>query len=284
MLKRIATLALLLAVAVAARQACCAEASEARTIEAAPKAASRAPAETKRIAAAGGEEWQTRLGKALERKITLEFVDTPFNDCAKFLGEVTDANLVLDPLLRAPGMPISLKVQNMPASDVLSWFCRLAGAEWELRDHAIHIAPSKDGGARTRMAEMAAPEGAATTTASTRDGARLRVRLASGGEIEADGAALAQAPGMAEQMVEEFFDPAKDGLLCYRGIPGGCTLEELRELCAAAAPKAKLQLVHGLLLVSGDDSRELRRVATLMRQLLLSQHKETPAVEKNARP
>jgi hypothetical protein len=58
----------------------------------------------------------------------------------------------------------------------------------------------------------------------------------------------------------------------------------LRELCAAVAPKVHLQVVRDMLLVSGDDARELRRVATVMRQLLLAQRKDAPAAEKSSRP
>jgi len=290
MLKRVTAIIVVLAVALAAREVRCADSSPAPAAKvgesvAAPKAAVPAPTAEPGSKAAADEEWKAKYQKALERRITFEFVDTPFVDCVEFLRTVANVNLVLDQaLLHQPATTVSLRVQDMPISDALSWLTRLAGAEWELRDQAVHIQPGKDAAQPKAGPQPGRTEEAARDAGGARPAGRLRVRLANGAEVEADQGALAQFPGLTERMLEEFFDSSKDGVLCYRALPPGRSLEDLRELCALIAPKARLQMAQNLLLVSGDDARELRRVAALMRQLLLAQRKDAPTTEKDRRP
>jgi len=290
MLKRVAVFVAMLAVAILVRQVGCEEAAappEARSANnvSAPKAASRDQINRVGRAAAADEEWKAKYQKALDRRITFEFVDTPFTEGVNFLQTISNVNFVVDPVLeREQGNTVSLKAQDMPISDALSWLSRLAGADWELRDQAIYISPRKDAARPKAGPQHARAEGAAPEAVGARPAGRLRVHLANGAEVEADQGVLAQFPSVAEEMLEEFFDPAKDGMLCYRALPPGRSLEDLRELCAAVAPKVHLQVVRDMLLVSGDDARELRRVATVMRQLLLAQRKDAPAAEKSSRP
>jgi hypothetical protein len=107
-----------------------------------------------------------------------------------------------------------------------------------------------------------APTGrdAGPTTASTgRDAGaanRIRVRLANGNEMEAEGGALAQ---VQSEILEAFFDPAKDGLLVYK-LPRqhSAALPALRQRLSEVAAKSKLDYdeILELVTISGTDAVE----------------------------
>ena len=248
-----------------------------------PKAASREPAAAANPALSD-ERLKAKLRKVLEQKVRFEFTDVPFQNCVDTLGTLTGQNLVIDPAIQGQQALINLKVQDMPVSDALSWLSRLAGAEWELRDNAIYILPRRDAAPPKADTQPGKTKVAAPAADGARPCNRLRVHLANGAEVEADQGVLAQFPGLSEQVLEEFFDPAKDGMLCYQGLPPGRSLENLRDLCAVVAPKARLQMVKDLLLIFDDDAHALHRVATVMRHLLLAQRKDSAAAQNDNRP
>jgi hypothetical protein len=109
---------------------------------------------------AGDDAWKTDLQKKLERKVSFEFVDTPFKDALTFIRQLADANMVIAPEAVQAGLgeqAISLRVRDMELSKALGWLCQVAGSKYELRNGAVFIF------------RPAPPEGAAAPRGTTQN-------------------------------------------------------------------------------------------------------------------
>jgi hypothetical protein len=97
------------------------------------------------------------------------------------------------------------------------------------------------------------------------------VKLPNGSEIEADQSILNSNPGIAGAILEQCIDPARDGLLVFHLEKSAAAdaLEKLRPLASKVAGKTALEYDERtqLLLVTGGEPTDLRRVATLIREL-----------------
>jgi hypothetical protein len=108
----------------------------------APKAAAEKPAQPKPDAPEA-ENPEARIKQALEKRITFDFVDTPFRDTLAFLQNLLNVNVVVDPGFDA-ATTVTLKVNDMKAANALEWIVKLAGATMEIRNEAIFIQPVKE--------------------------------------------------------------------------------------------------------------------------------------------
>ena len=81
------------------------------------------------------------LRKALERKVTFDFVDMPLQEAIQFLQTLTKATVILDPAaLKESGAvstPISLRMEDKPLGFALKMILGLAGLDYTLKDEAI---------------------------------------------------------------------------------------------------------------------------------------------------
>lgn len=78
---------------------------------------------------------------ALERRVSFEFVDTPFTKALQSLQALAEVTIVLDPEVteEADDPPITLKVVDMPLIAAVRWVARLAGLKCDLKDGAIYL-------------------------------------------------------------------------------------------------------------------------------------------------
>jgi hypothetical protein len=88
-------------------------------------------------------EWEKQLKEKLQKKVTFDFKDTGFGDAVSFLTTVLQVESILvDQALK--DKPVSLRVSDMSGQAAVSWICKLAGAKWELKAHAIVISSAKN--------------------------------------------------------------------------------------------------------------------------------------------
>ena len=84
------------------------------------------------------------IAKTLERKVSFEFVDTPFNDAIGFLRSLANSAFIVDPAVLKNGPPmINLRVKDMKMDQALEWILKLCELEYEIRDQAIFISKQK---------------------------------------------------------------------------------------------------------------------------------------------
>jgi len=84
------------------------------------------------------------LRKALEKKTSFEFVDTPLVEALKFVETVSGATIVADPAaLTAVPPAINLRVTDMSCSLALRWILRLADLNYVLHGDAVVVVRRK---------------------------------------------------------------------------------------------------------------------------------------------
>jgi hypothetical protein len=141
----------------------------------------------------GDEPWKNELMQKLEKKVSFEFVETPFSEAIAFLRQLSNVNIVVDPAVRQETPELSLRVTDMSMASALRLMCRVAGTKYELQDHAIYVSFEE-------KAQRVRPESKIPATA------KLRVRLADGSELEADGSIFAARPDLLERVINRFLD------------------------------------------------------------------------------
>ncbi|HLX63666.1 MAG TPA: STN domain-containing protein [Planctomycetota bacterium] len=206
-----------------------------------------------------------RIKKALSRKVSFEFVDTPLADGIEFIRHLANVAIIMDPRVVAAGKdktPISLRVADMDMDKALQWILKLAELEYKVQDQAIYIAAPN-------VADAADVEKKARGDAG--DGS-LRVRFTGGDMLEADAALLRANPQFAQELVSLAYDPARDGILVLvpgRDFPQGVRVPAFMDSAMKIAPDAKLEFDDNLrlLYVRSDNAGDLRRVNTLARAL-----------------
>jgi len=213
------------------------------------------------------------IEKALERKISFDFVDTPLKEALAFLREIAKVNFVLDaPIGKKHNPQVNLRVADMPLSQALGWVCKLTECKWEIAGGAVHIAMqaavvAKQG--KGEQAEDAEPQPPLPLPPEQPpQSKKLRVRFADGTEVEAEGALLDEQPDLAKKLLDRALDPSRDGILAYR-VGDADEAATLTKQIAKFAPKAKTEYDEGneLLIVTADEPATLRRAASLMRKL-----------------
>ncbi|MFC1805564.1 hypothetical protein ACFL09_01110 [Planctomycetota bacterium] len=94
------------------------------------------------LADKAGDDEATRKIKELLRtkKVSFDFVDTPFQDALSFIRALLNVNLVIDPKINTK-QTLTLTVKDMNVGAALQWMLRLGGAAMEVRDGAVYVAP-----------------------------------------------------------------------------------------------------------------------------------------------
>lgn len=82
-------------------------------------------------------KWMNTLHETMEKKISFEFLDTPLSEAIYFLG----SSIIMSPELAEKETPITLKVNNVARKDVIAQVCKLAHADWDIRNEAIFVYP-----------------------------------------------------------------------------------------------------------------------------------------------
>jgi hypothetical protein len=95
------------------------------------------------------ELWRRRTNEALRKKVTFDFVETPFQDVATFLSSLVDVTIVLDPKGVRNDTSITLRVSEMPLQDAWTQACKLAGVVHTVMDEALFVTTA------ARMKEVA---------------------------------------------------------------------------------------------------------------------------------
>lgn len=100
------------------------------------------------LAAAGEKPAEPEEKKGLQKKLRLEFVDTPAEECFKFIQGSTEVNIIIDPACKATDKtPVTLRLANTTLRDVLTWVCELSGRQYEIRDGVVYVTP-REGAAK----------------------------------------------------------------------------------------------------------------------------------------
>ena len=174
-----------------------------------------------------------RIKKALARKVSFEFVDTPLADAIEFIRHLANVAIVVDPRVVAAGkdkVAISLRVADMDLDKALQWILKLAELEFKVQDQAIFIAaPAVQEPAEAEKK----PRGADAADGS------LRVRFANGDTLEADAALLRANPQLAQELTSLAYDPARDGVLVLvpgRDFPQGVRVPAFMDSAKKIAP------------------------------------------------
>ncbi|NQT53912.1 hypothetical protein HQ576_17785, partial [bacterium] len=76
--------------------------------------------------------------KALEKRLSFDFVNTPLADVAAFLSGILKVSLVVDPEL-PKDTTLSLKAKDMKAAHAVSWVAEAAGGRMVVERGAVYI-------------------------------------------------------------------------------------------------------------------------------------------------
>jgi len=87
------------------------------------------------------DDWLAEVRQRMERKVTFDFMDTPFLDTLTFLQSLCKMNIVFEPGLEAAKgkQLVSLKVTDMSVTLALQWLCRVNECEYDLRNGALYV-------------------------------------------------------------------------------------------------------------------------------------------------
>jgi len=208
-----------------------------------------------------------KIKKALARKVTFEFVDTPLSDALNFIQQLCNVSIVLDPKAVANGKDqgqVNLRVADMEAGVALQWILKLGELEYKIKDQVIFVSAPAD---RNIAEKIPRKENDAAANAGI-----LRARFATGDAIEADAALLRQFPHLAQEILSFGYDPAKDKILALapgRDFPAPVSVTIFVESAKTVAPDAQYNFDENLklLFVRSKDDNDLRRVNAIARAL-----------------
>ncbi|NQT51056.1 hypothetical protein HQ576_03350, partial [bacterium] len=82
------------------------------------------------------EAWERELRAKLEEEVSIDFKQTPLEDCVKQLAAIGKVNIVLDPAA-ARETPITIEHTRMPLDALLRWVARFASLRYCVRDGAV---------------------------------------------------------------------------------------------------------------------------------------------------
>ena len=229
------------------------------------------------------EAWRAQFDKALDRRVTFEFVETPVMECIRFLQTLAKLNIVVAPKAFGDGEPptVNLKVTNMRLETALTWVCRVAGLEWEMEDQAIHIFKQEPERAAEREEnQVKLPKGKVPPARET----RIRIKLSAEREIEISWAGLKALPGLTAALIDLAIDPADLGLMAYH-VPNEKDLGGISDVLRKVIPDIQVEYARdiGLLVVTGDEL-PLRRANVVMRALGIYHFNPDRRVSTKAQP
>lgn len=85
-----------------------------------------------------------RMYRNLQKKVTVDFVDTKITDCIDVVASVTGVNIILHPRVRISNPVVNLKVTDMDAMALIRWITELTDTHADLKDQAIFITDKPD--------------------------------------------------------------------------------------------------------------------------------------------
>jgi len=85
-----------------------------------------------------------RMYRNLQKKVTVEFVDTKLTDCIELVQALTNVNIVVHPRIRVTNPVVNLKVKDMDAATLIKWLTELTETHADLKDQAIFISDKPD--------------------------------------------------------------------------------------------------------------------------------------------
>ena len=94
------------------------------------------------LASTGAAARDVPPAQALKRRIDVNFVDTPFESAIRYVAKRTGTNLVV---ARAEvseterRTPVTFRVKDIPAIEVVEWITRMAGVGYELGEKALVV-------------------------------------------------------------------------------------------------------------------------------------------------
>jgi general secretion pathway protein D len=101
------------------------------------KATGRKPPE---VADQPMERWEQQLRAKLRERITFEFKDSSITDACRYLSELSQSPILVDPAVARESKRITLpKMSDLTLDHALRWLCRFWDATYVVRDHAILI-------------------------------------------------------------------------------------------------------------------------------------------------
>lgn len=85
-----------------------------------------------------------RMYRNLQKKVTVDFVDTKLSDCVELVQALTNVNIVVHPRVRVTNPVVNLKVKDMDAATLIKWLTELTETHADLKDQAIFITDKPD--------------------------------------------------------------------------------------------------------------------------------------------
>lgn len=209
------------------------------------------------------------IKKKLQRKVSFEFVDTPFVDAVEFLRHLSNINVVIDPKVLAERKPqaVNLRVNDMPLDTALQWILKLVELDFMIADNAIFISTPEV------IKDRVAPEAKNKKQPAEPQGdGILRARFSTGDQIEIDATMMKKNPDIAREVLSMVFDPAKDEILALvmgKDIPPHIPLDRFVGIAQKIAPQAVLNYDEGLklLTITSNDESDLHKLNAIARAL-----------------
>jgi hypothetical protein len=93
----------------------------------------------------------------LERKITVDFVDTPLDDAIAYFRTISNVNIIADREVMEKPLAVNMRIKDMKTVDALIWMLKLVELEFELKDSALYIRKAADAGKQQPAAKLPPP-------------------------------------------------------------------------------------------------------------------------------
>jgi tetratricopeptide (TPR) repeat protein len=85
------------------------------------------------------EPWEQRLRAKLREPVTVEFRDATISEVCRYLSELTDSPVMVDPVVARNPKRFTLPKMTVSYEHALRWLCRFCRVSYALRDHAILV-------------------------------------------------------------------------------------------------------------------------------------------------
>ncbi|HLX63324.1 MAG TPA: hypothetical protein VKX17_18780 [Planctomycetota bacterium] len=85
------------------------------------------------------ESWEERAWRQLNRKVTVDFVDTKLSDGLNFVQQFTGLTIIMDPKVRKNDPLVTIRVNDMDAGTFIKWLTQLTDTYADVKDQAIYI-------------------------------------------------------------------------------------------------------------------------------------------------
>ncbi|MBE7462593.1 MAG: hypothetical protein HS116_03765 [Planctomycetes bacterium] len=101
------------------------------------KPAGQSPPQTAQLVLESPRETMAQL----DRSVSFEFVEAPFDEALEFLRTLANTNITVDPRIapRVARKSITLRASGMRLDFALNWITRFSACAWQVKDGAIYI-------------------------------------------------------------------------------------------------------------------------------------------------